>query len=78
MAIMDWKVTTMPAKRTNHSKPRARKSAKKALTPGASHQLTTLRRLHTTPAGTAADIRAALGITKDDLEAALTAIDSAL
>jgi predicted nucleic acid-binding Zn ribbon protein len=68
----------MPSKRTNHSKHGAKKSAKKAQTPVATYQRTTLRRVHTTPAGSAADIRATLGITKDDLKAALTAIDSAL
>ena len=68
----------MPSKSTNHSRHVAKKSAKKVHAPVASSRRTTLRRIHTTPAGTAADIRASLGITKDDLEAALTAIDSAL
>jgi hypothetical protein len=47
-------------------------------TPVTSRRQPILRRIHTTPAGTAADIRASLGITKADLEAALTAIESAL
>ena len=68
----------MPSKRTNHSRHKVKKPVKKAHIPDASYQRKTLRRVHTTPAGTAADIRATLGITKDDLEAALTAIDSAL
>lgn len=68
----------MPSKGTNHSKHKAKKSAKKAHAPVASYRRTALRRIHTTPAGTAAEIRATLGITEDDLEAALTAIESVL
>jgi len=68
----------MPAKSTNHSRHAAKKSAKKDHAPVTSRRRPTMRRIHTTPAGTAADIRASLGITKADLEAALTAIESAL
>ena len=68
----------MPSKSTNHSRHATKKSAKMVHTPVTSRRQPILRRIHTTPAGTAADIRASLGITKADLEAALTAIESAL
>ena len=68
--------TEMPSKTTNHSKRTTKKSAKKAL--ASPRRRTTLRRIHTAPAATAADIRASLGISKADFEAALTAIESAL